>query len=150
MQARDVSRVVSFTPYGAAGTVVEVEEKQCLRGYQFYFDLLDNLVFNVDERVELLIEFDLATSATKVRLDYDKNGGLPAPVFIDLPKQAGDRFHVERILLERARFSGRGDFGTDFRISSYTDGAEGSGPIRRFAICDYGWLNITVQDEHGD
>ena len=72
----------------------------------------------MDERVELLIEFDLATSATKVRLDYDKNGGLPAPVFIDLPKQAGDRFHVERILLERARFSGRGDFGTDFRISS--------------------------------
>ena len=163
--SKDVSRVISFTPYGAPGTVVEVEEKQCIRGYQFYFDLLDNLVFNVDERVELLIEFDLATSATKFRLDYDKNGGVPAPVFIDLPKQAGDRFHEERILLERARFSGRGDFGTDFRISSHTDDADRPrGEWADTTICnvslvrsfstprpdDYGWLNVTVEDEHGD
>ena len=59
---------------------------------------------------------------------------LPAPVFIDLPKQAGDRFHVERILLERARFSGRGDFGTDFRISSYTDGADLPSRLLKIAL----------------
>lgn len=163
--SRDVSRVVSFTPYGAPGSVVEVEGRRCLRGYQFYFDLLDNLAFDIDEDVELLIEFDLETSATKVRLDYDKNGGGPGSVFIDLPEQAVDRFQMERISLERARFSDRGDFGTDFRISSYTDnGDQPRGEWPNTTICnvslvrsfttyhpdEYGWLTISVQDEHGD
>ena len=118
----EISRVVSFTPYGAAGKAVIIEGKNCLQGFQFYFDVLDNFAFDVDESVELAIEFDLATSAKAIRLDFDKNGGESATAFIDLPPLGDERFHVGRITLERARFAGRGDFGTDFRISAHTEG----------------------------
>ena len=45
-QSEDVSRVVSFTPYGAAGKVVTIEGKQCLHGFQFYFDVLESAATN--------------------------------------------------------------------------------------------------------
>lgn len=161
----EISRVVSFTPYGAAGKAVIIEGKNCLQGFQFYFDVLDNFAFDVDEFVELAIEFDLATSTKAIRLDYDKNGGESTPTFIDLPPLDDERFHVEHITLERARFAGRGDFGTDFRISAHTEGEIQPRADRPHAtVCDigversfstsrsdeYGWINLTIQNEHGD
>jgi len=164
-QSEDVSRVVSFTPYGAAGKVVAIEGKQCLQGYQFYFDVLDNLAFDVDEPVELAIEFDLATSTEKIRIDYDKNGGASAPILLDLPTQDGNRFHVEHVRIERARFAGREDFSTDFRISAYKEGNDNPRRDRpETTICNvsvvrsysterpdrYGWVNLTIRTELGD
>ena len=164
-QSEDVSRVVSFTPYGAAGKVVAIEGKQCLQGYQFYFDVLDNLAFDVDESVELAIEFDLATSTEKIRIDYDKNGGASAPILLDLPTQVGNRFHVEHVRIERARFAGREDFSTDFRISAHKEGNDNPRRDRpETTICNvsvvrsysterpdkYGWVNLTIRNELGD
>lgn len=164
-QSEDVSRAVSFTPYGAAGEVVTIEGKQCLHGFQFYFDVLDNLAFDIDEPVELAIEFDLATSTEKIRIDYDKNGGASAPVLLDLPAQVGDRFHIERVQIERARFAGRKDFSTDFRISAYKEGDDNPRRDRpKTTICNvnvvrsystvrsdkHGWLSLTIKDELGD
>ena len=161
----DISRVVSFTPYGMAGEVVAIEGKECLQGYQFFFDVLDNLAFDIDEPVELAIEFDLATSIKNIRIDYDMNGGSNAPILFDLPDQNGDRFHVEHILLERARFSERGDFGTDFWISTHSDDdlqPRRNRPVtticdvsitRSFSTSDpdyYGWFNLTLRDENGE
>ena len=164
-QSEDVSRVVSFTPYGAAGEVVTIEGKQCLHGFQFYFDVLDNRAFDLDEPVELAIEFDLATSTEKIRIDYDKNGGASTPVLLELPMQDGDRFHVKRIQIERARFAGREDFSTDFRISAYKEGNENPRRNRpKTTICNvnvvrsfttvrtnkYGWINLTIRNDLGD
>jgi hypothetical protein len=164
-QSEDVSRVVSFTPYGAAGEVVTIEGKQCLHGFQFYFDVLDNLAFDVDETVELAIEFDLETSTEKIRIDYDKNGGASTPVLLELPKQIDDRFHVKRIRFERARFAGREDFSTDFRISAYKEGNDNPRRDRpKTTICNvsversfstvrsdkFGWINLAIRNELGD
>ena len=74
-QTKDVARVVSFTPYGSPATVTELAGQTCITGYQFYFDVLDNLAFDIDETVELSIRFDLETSVDRYRLDYDKSGG---------------------------------------------------------------------------
>jgi len=162
--SEDISRVVSFTPYDAAGKVVSIKGKQCLQGYQFYFDVLDNLAFNLDESIELLIEFDLATSTKDIRLDYDKNGGASAPTFIYLPVQKDERFHIERVLLERARFAGRGNFGTDFRLYGHDGGDQPRRDRANATICNisivrsfstkrpdnYGWINLTIQNEHGN
>ena len=161
----NISRVVSFTPYGMAGEVVDIEGKQCLQGYQFYFDVLDNLAFDIDEPVELSLEFDLATSAKQIRLDYDMNGGSNAPVLFELPDQNGDRFHVERVLLNRARFAERIDFGTDIRISTHVSsdfpprenrpttticGVELTRSFSTLRPDNYGWINVTIRDEIGE
>ena len=161
----NISRVVSFTPYGMAGEVVDIEGKQCLQGYQFYFDVLDNLAFDIDEQVELSLEFDLATSAKQIRLDYDMNGGSNAPVLFELPDQNGDRFHVERVLLNRARFAERIDFGTDIRISTHVSsdfpprenrpttticGVELTRSFSTLRPDNYGWINLTIRDENGE
>ena len=161
----DISRVVSFTPYGVAGEVVDIGGRECLQGYQFFFDVLDNLVFDVDELIELVIEFDLASSAKSLRIDYDMNGGADAPVLFDLPDQNGSQVHIERIPLERARFAGRGDFGTDFRISARSTGeVQPRQDLPVTTICDvrisrsfstnhfdtYGWISLKVRDENGE
>lgn len=161
----DISRVVSFTPYGMAGEVVVVEGKECLQGFQFYFDVLDNLAFDIDEPVEVAIEFDLATSAQNIRIDYDMSGGENAPVLFRLPDQNGGRFYIERVLLERARFAGRGDFGTDFRISTHDDsdiqprqnrtetticGVSITRSVSTISPDYYGWINLAIRDEHGE
>lgn len=164
-QSEDVSRVVSFTPYAAAGEVVAIEGKECLRGYQFYFDVLDTLAFDVDESVDLAVEFDLSTSTDKIRIDYDKNGGASSPILLDLPTQAGDRFNVKQVKFDRARFAGRGDFSTDFSISAYKAGDSGPRQDKpEITICNvsvtrsfstvrsgqYGWINLAVKNELGD
>ncbi|MDC0178711.1 CehA/McbA family metallohydrolase [Woeseiaceae bacterium] len=162
--SEEISRVVSFTPYDAAGKVTVIEGKQCLQGNQFYFDVLNNFAFDLDESIELVIEFDLATSTKKIRVDYDKNGGISIPTFIDLPIQNDERFHTERVLLERARFAGRIDFGTDFRLSGYDGGDQPRRNRAKTTICNinivrsfstrrpdnFGWINLTIQNEHGN
>lgn len=163
-QTQDIARVVSFTPYGPAGTVTEVAGQKCVTGYQFHFDVLDNLAFDIDETVELEVRFDLQTSARQFRIDYDSNEGAPSSLTIDLPALGADRFHVERIRLPRARFAGRLDFATDFRIAAHAAGADRPGSIKpTTTICDlsvartfvtpqptgFGWLNLDTLDERG-
>ena len=163
-QTQAIARVVSFTPYGPAGVVTEVAGRKCVSGYQFHFDVLDNLGFDIDEPVELAVMFDLQTSARQFRIDYDGNGGAPATRTIDLPANGAERFHVERIQLPRARFAGRLDFATDFRIAAHAAGADRPGSIKpATTICDvsvartfatpqasgFGWLNLDTLDERG-
>ena len=163
-QTEEIARVVSFTPYGSPGEVQEIEGQRCLSGYQFYFDVLDNFAFDTDEAVELVIRFDLAGSARTFRLEYDKNGAAAAPLSIDLPAAGKNRFHVERVRLQRARFAGRGEFGTDFRIAAFSPGTDVARSVKpRTTICDirversfatpreqgHGWLDLTIRDEHG-
>lgn len=162
---KDISRVVSFTPYDIPGSVVEVDGKQCLKGYQFYFDVLDNLAFDVDEEIEISIEFYRSGSTDSVNLEYDRNGVSRSQVIVDLPSQNRSRFHTANISLERARFAGRIDFSTDFKITASSDRSGDPRRVRSHAtICDisvsrsfstsdevrYGWLNLTVRNERGE
>lgn len=163
-QTQDIARVVSFTPFGHAGVVTDVAGRKCLKGYQFHFDVLNNLAFDIDETVELQATFDLQTSVRQLRIDYDSSDGAPTMQTIDLPAPGADRFHVERIRLPRARFAGRLDFDTDFRIVAVAPGSDRLGSIKpNTTLCDlaivrtfatpqatqFGWLNLDVLDEHG-
>jgi hypothetical protein len=163
-QTADIARVLSFTPYGPAGIVADVEGRKCLRGYQFHFDVLDNLAFDIDETVDLDVTFDLQTSARQFRVEYDVNSGAPVTRTLDLPATTSGRFHVERIRLPRARLAGRLDFATDFRIAAHAEGADRPGSIKpETTICDiglartfgtaqptaFGLLNLETLDERG-
>jgi hypothetical protein len=163
-QTQDIARVMSFTPYGPAGTVAEIAGRKCLTGYQFHFDVLNNLAFDIDESVDLELTFDLQSSARQFRIEYDSSDGAPTVRTIDLPASGANRFHVEHVRLERARFAGRLDFDTDFRIAALAPGSDQPGSVRPMTtLCDvriarsfatpspsrYGWLNLDVLDERG-
>lgn len=164
-QTQDIARVVSFTPYGPPGTVADVAGRKCLSGYQFHFDVLNNLAFDIDETVDLLLTFDLQASARQFRIEYDSNDGAPTTRTIDLPTPGANRFHVEHVRLPRARFAGRLDFDTDFRVAAQAPGAERPGSVKpATTICDVsiartyatppparsGWLHLDTLDEHGE
>ena len=163
---RMMSRALSPLPHMAwLERSLISKARQCLQGHQFFFDVLDNLGFDLDESVELVIEFDLATSVKDIQIDYDMNGTSNAQTSLTLPDQDGSRFHVERVSLERARFAGRGDFGTDFRVYTQTTSADSPRQDRPdTTICNvsvarsfstihpdyYGWLNLNIRNEHGE
>src|SRR6185503_288727 len=79
-----ISRVVSasyswnnlgVTVLGAAGEVVEVDGRRCLRGGQFDLDVANEYAFDLDETVTLRLEL-LGAPNVPVLVAYDKNGGL--------------------------------------------------------------------------
>ena len=138
--------------------VVEIQGKQCLQGQQFDFDVSDVLAFDIDEEVQVEIDFDLQTSDSMVGLAYDKSGGAAEVLAISLPDRGEERLHTERTVLARARFAGRGDYATDLMVLS------AGGPGSSITICDvrimrsfetervqaYGRLTLTVQTESGE
>ncbi|MDX1440499.1 MAG: hypothetical protein R3284_11410, partial [Rubricoccaceae bacterium] len=162
-----VSRVVSpestwnnlgiGTIFSPPGNVVEIDGRPCLRGPQFNFDVSDVLAYDIDETIQVEIDFDLRDSHDTVALAYDKNGAPAGVKLVDLPASAVERIHTETISLERARFAGRGDYGTDLMLLSVGD------PTANLTICDLrirrnggtsrtealGWLELTIKDEDG-
>ena len=143
-----------------------VEGKHCITGNSLYFDVLDDYAFDIDETVELEVEFDLKATASTVQLAYDANApkNVTDASFavhgytqkVKLPNFSKDkRWHRERFILDRARFSGLGLFiKHDFFL-----GVVGSGSVR---ICNitltrsyttteperYGRLSLTVRGEN--
>lgn len=164
-QTSSVARVVSFTQYGSPGRVTEIAGRKCISGYQFFFDVLDHLAFDIDEDVELRIELDTQTSSSRARVQYDANGAVFPLIQVALPEASGTRFQVIRLPLRRARFAGRGEFGADIRIA-----ADNGAPIDTrigtptITLCDvsiershttprpaaYGWLDLRVLDERNE
>ncbi len=164
-QTQDIARVVSFTPYGPAGSVTDVAGRKCLSGYLFHFDVLNNLAFDIDETVDIQLTFDLQTSARQFRIEYDSNDGAPTTQTVDLPARGANRFHVEHLRLPRARFAGRLDFDTDFRVTAQAAGSERPGSVKpATTLCDvsvartfatpapgaFGWLTVDTRDERGE
>ena len=164
--ARVVAPASSFgnlglTVLGEAGEVVEIEGRRCMRGAVLNIDVRDELAFDVDETVQLEIEFDTHNTDKQLTVAYDKSGSAAGIINVDLPERTAERFHVEKISLPRARFAGRGDFNTDLMIADVPD------PLTFFpatmTICSikivpsfatavataYGWLELSVHDEQG-
>lgn len=148
------------------GKTEYIGNKHCMIGSAFYFDVLDDYAFDIDETVELEVEFDLRASGSKVELSYDANApinttgaGLAFHGYtqqVQLPSYSNDkRWHKEHFILNRARFAGLGRFiKNDFFI-----GVVGSGNT---TICnvalkrsyttvepkEYGRLFLKISDEN--
>ena len=166
----ELSRVVTaarsmgnlgLTVLGSTGEVIEMQGRRCIRGTLFNLDVHDELAFDVDQSVPLEIDFDVGNSPDAFVVAWDANGG-PGNVSVDLPETNQGGFHTARVMLERARFAGRGDFKTDVMIAGIPDAR--SFLAKPMTICgvriqsgfdqtiprEPGWLELTVRDERGE
>ena len=128
-----VNQVMSTGDSGEIGSTAYttiIDGKQCMVGKALYVDILDDYAFDIDEQVELEIEFDLSNSSTNILFTYDKN----LPIFVSdgsfasggyrekitLPTgNNNQRWFKKRMVLERARFAGLGPYNhSDFFIGS--------------------------------
>ena len=77
-QIEKVTSGFGGSQYG--GTTEFIDGKHCMVSDSLYFDVLDDYAFDIDETVELTVEFDLKEAASTVQLSYDANA----------PKSVGD------------------------------------------------------------
>src|SRR5688572_25833278 len=80
-------------------------EKECITGYQLNFSVEDRYAFDVDEPIELEVEFDLRSTYRDVILTYDNNGASASSMPLSLPPQTNTRWLKKALTLERARFA---------------------------------------------
>src|SRR5262245_42587375 len=123
-----ISRVVGGgSPRYSNPHTVEVAGKNCVAGRLLSFDVRDQYAFDIDETVQVDIEFYKDVAPSSIRLTYDRSDGAPAfnsNVFvgdalvrsIELPTTALGLWRVT-VPLVRARFSNGGFAGTDFTLS---------------------------------
>jgi hypothetical protein len=121
-----ISRVVGSLPQRHVRTsVIQVQGRNCVSGGFLHFDVRDEFAFDIDETVELQIEFYTGTHAQHAILSYDRSDSAPEfNGFVDpdvirefeLPVSGPARWQTERLLLPRARFANLGFAGTDFTI----------------------------------
>ena len=102
--------------FGTTSRVTERASRQCLTGAIFGFDVDDKFAFDIDEPVTLELVFD-RTDTDGFMVSYD-HASDPFPYQdFDLPDGDG-RWVTMEVVLDRARFVGRGYEGTDFVIAS--------------------------------
>lgn len=128
-QSEQISGVVGGgLPTETHPHVVQVGDRTCVAGWWLNFNVRDEFAFDIDETVELQIEFYTSPDAGEVVLAYDRNDG--ATLFnifidseltktIDLKTQGESRWQKKAVLLERARFANLGFAGTDFSLMEW-------------------------------
>jgi hypothetical protein len=127
-QSEEIGQVVGGgSPVGTHSRALQVEGKSCVSGSSLNFNVRDDFAFDIDETVEVEIEFYTSPNTQKVTLTYDRNDGPPARSgfvdpemikIIELRSESANRWLTERISLERARFANLGFAGTDFTLRS--------------------------------
>jgi len=122
-QTDQISRVVA-EDYGreTTGQLVGLDGKKCLEGSSFRFDVDDRYAFDIDEAVQVKVEFYRHAKAAAVGVSYEKNGEAEATLKDQIPAyKDGERTYNTTFSLERARFANRGVFLTDFSIGMAAD-----------------------------
>jgi hypothetical protein len=100
------------------GRDMTIEGKDCLVGSGFHFDVRDEYAFDIDEDVQLTLEFLLKGDGSIVDIAYEKNGSSDVIKHVVLRNSTpGSHWRIETISLERARFAGNGYLGSDFSVS---------------------------------
>lgn len=116
-----IIRTMTFSVHDPrdAGRVVTLNGKKCLEGSFFSFDIDDRFAFDIDESVQVEVEFRKQREAVAPLLSYEKNGAAEAAVRGEVPAyQDGPLTHKVTFALGRARFANRGLLLTDFAIGS--------------------------------
>lgn len=112
-----ISRVTSSL---FPGEVRNVNGKNCVAGGNLSFNVRDEFAFDIDEDVQLTIDFVLPEgSSSTAKMTYEKSGTGTAVKQIELPGEASTKgVHNAHITLDRARFANNGAFGSDFSIAA--------------------------------
>ena len=133
-----IARVVSasyswnnlgVTAINAAGAVITVDGKRCLRGFQFDLDVANEYAFDVDETVTLELEIN-GPGGDPLLVAYDRSDGLGHQQ-VTLPNQPGQS-HTVTMTLPRAQLADRGDYGTDLMIVGQARGVGPGGRVQSF------------------
>ena len=155
---------------GPAGETKYIGDRHCMSAGGLNVNILNDFAFDIDETVEVEIEFDLKSTPREVNMWADVNAPesstelssiLLAPFQkILLPVYSeGQRFFKRSMKLERARFAGLGRFGTDIYLGLPITADEGT----QITVCNiklkrsyetkepehYGRLALNIVDEHG-
>lgn len=159
--SHQISRVVSMGyPQGLAA---KVEDKDCMSGSVLSIDVLDDYAYDIDETVQVEVEFDLSASSSEVEFLYDRSIDSPGVQRINLPAASDGRWYKHTFTLDRARFAG-GPMGTvalyytDFSIGAMSNASAGESKV---TVCNielkrsyttlrpkaYGSLSLKVLDE---
>src|SRR5687768_6920155 len=95
------------------GQVAPLDGKQCLEGSNFLFDVDDRYAFDLDETIQVEIEFYLRATSSKVEVRYERNADAEVGRTAQIPAyKTGSHFYKHTFALDRARFANRGWFGT--------------------------------------
>ena len=163
-----ISRVVAsrINDWSDVGGVVTREGKQCLEGSGFSFDVDEQYAFDLDETVELEVEFRLQETTSYIAVKYERNGEAETAKPAKIPAyQSGSRIYKQTFILDRARFANRSLFNTDFSIGpDWAELSSNSGLTNQtITICNislkrsyttpmpkaYGRIALEVRDETG-
>lgn len=110
-----------------ASQVVTLDGKQCLEGLGFYFDVDDRYAFDIDEPVQLEVEFYQRTSDSRADIAYERNGQAESRESAQIPAyRAGSHAYTKTFMLDRARFANRTLFHSDFSIEANGAGSSSS------------------------
>ena len=122
--ASNITRVVSSgygDSFGMEADVLQglpdvetVNGKRCIAGSYLLFDIDDHFAFDIDETVELNLQF-ADNGATRFAVAYDRNAQAETLTHLDMTESREGMIH-QRITLDRARFANRGESGTDLMI----------------------------------
>ena len=124
--APNISRVLSSGYGDSFGTEawarkgfpdpVAVGDRQCVEGSYFLFDVDDEYAFDIDETIELELDFDRSRSSGFF-ISYDQNAVAENIQQIEFP-DSEEPWHTQTIKLKRARFANRGESGSDFTLAA--------------------------------
>jgi hypothetical protein len=112
-----IARVFGSTWSAEPSQVVALDGKQCLEGHSFSFDVDDRYAFDIDEAVQLEVEFYQKSRDLHADIVYERNGQSESTETAQIPAyRAGSHTYTKTFVLDRARFANRSLFGTDFSI----------------------------------
>jgi len=172
-----VSRVTAsgFEAEAPTAKTIHQGERHCTTANALAIDVADDFAFDIDETVEVEVEFDLQRSDRIVGLWYDRNAPEAVSVqtigngvgrkVIQLPGESSSRWHREVFILERSRLAGLAHGKSDLILFAVPMPAE-TGESRQkqiLTICDisfkrsystpqpvsFGRLNLVVEDKYG-
>jgi len=113
---RDVQSGAPIIVWSNLGRIEQIDDRSCLVGPHFLFDVDEQFAFDIDESIELELLFDRAQT-DGFTYSYD-HSVAPVAKTIKFKKNTSERWHIERITLERARFANRKHVSTDFSIAA--------------------------------
>lgn len=129
-QSEEISQVVGGGRPGYTHPQdVQVEGRSCVSGNLLNFNVRDEYAFDIDESVQLELQFYVREIAEKVTLTYDRNDTAPilssgiandpsTTETIELSPGVTSHWQTRSVNLEHARFSNRGFGGTDFSLAT--------------------------------